>query len=223
MEYKLIRKKRKTLTIKISLEGEVLVYAPPKASIRSVENLLCDKAEWVAKTRARILDGLNQDRDKVPFLGRKYNLNIVEGCGKKTGIEFDGSQFHIYCKQSGSPEFRDEFKGVLYGWYKEKLLGLVTARIRELSNIMEVEPNKISIRAQKTIWGSCSYDNNISINLKLALAPLEIIDYILVHELCHIKHKNHSSEFWLAVESVMPDYHVKRRWLKENGFSLLLF
>ena len=223
MEYKLIRKKRKTLAIKISLEGEVLVYAPHRASIRNVENLLDEKAEWVARTRARILDGLNQDRDKVPYLGKKYNMNVVEGCGKKTDIEFDGSQFRVYCRQFNSPEFRDEFKGVLYGWYKEKLLKLVTARIKDLSDIMEVKPNKIIIRAQKTIWGSCSYDNNISINLKLALAPAEVIDYILVHELCHIKHKNHSSEFWLAVESVMPDYKLKRRWLKENGFSLLLF
>jgi predicted metal-dependent hydrolase len=223
MEYKLIRNKRKTLAIKISLEGEVIVYAPHRASIRSVENLLYEKAEWVAKTRAKILDGLNQDRDKVPFLGKKYNLNIVEGSCKKTEIEFDGSQFHVYCRQFSSPEFRDELKGVLCGWYKEKLLRLVKARIKDFSDIMGVKPNKISIRAQKTIWGSCSYDNNISINMKLALAPPEIIDYILVHELCHIKHKNHSSEFWLAVESVMPDYKAKRMWLKENGFSLLLF
>lgn len=86
-----------------------------------------------------------------------------------------------------------------------------------------MKPNKISIRAQKTIWGSCSYNNNISVNMKLALAPLDVIDYILVHELCHIKHKNHSSDFWLAVESAMHDYRDKRNWLKENGYSLLLF
>jgi len=88
---------------------------------------------------------------------------------------------------------------------------------------MGVRSNRLSIRAQKTIWGSCSWDNNISLNMKLALAPLEIIDYILVHELCHIKHKNHSSDFWLAVESVLPDYKERRSWLKENGYSLLLF
>ena len=217
MEYKLIRKKRKTLAIKISLEGEVIVYAPHRASLRSVESLLAEKEEWVRRTRSRILEGLNQERDKVTFLGRKYNMSVIEGGAKKAAIEFDGSEFRIYCREAG------DAKGVLYGWYKEKLLKIVTARIGELSSSLGVKPGKIGVRAQKTIWGSCSYDNNISINMKLALAPPEIIDYILVHELCHIKHKNHSSDFWLAVESAMPDYKERRRWLKENGYSLLLF
>lgn len=217
MEYKLIRKKRKTLGIKISLEGDILVYAPHKATLGSIESLLAEKEEWVRRTRARILEGLNQERDKVPFLGRKYNMNVIAGSGKKAGIAFDGSEFHVYCGADG------DVKGALYGWYKEELLRIVTIRIGELSAAMGVKPNRIGVRAQKTIWGSCSYDNNISINLKLALAPTEIIDYILVHELCHIKHKNHSSEFWLAVESVMPDYRQRRCWLKEHGYSLLLF
>jgi len=217
MEYKLIRKKRKTLAIKISLEGDVLVYAPHRATLGSIESLLTEKEEWVRRTRARILEGLNQERDKVPFLGRKYNMNVIEGARKKAGVDFDGSEFRVYCGAAG------DVKATLDGWYKEELLRIVTLRIGELSAAMGVKPNRIGVRAQKTIWGSCSYDNNISINLKLALAPPEIIDYILVHELCHIKHKNHSSEFWLAVESVIPDYRQRRCWLKEHGYSLLLF
>lgn len=217
MEYKLIRKKRKTLGIKISLEGDVLVYAPHRATLSSIEALLAEKEEWVRRARERILEGLNQERDKVPFLGRKYDMSVIQGAGKKTGIDFDGSEFRVYCGAAG------DVKGALYEWYKEELLKIVTLRIGELSQVMGVKPNRIGVRAQKTIWGSCSWDNNISINLKLALAPTEIIDYILVHELCHIKHKNHSSEFWLAVESVMPDYRLRRCWLKERGYSLLLF
>lgn len=83
MEYKLIRKKRKTLVIKISLEGEVLVYAPHKASIRNIEAFLGEKEEWVRKTRSKIMDAKNQEYDKVPFLGRKYDLNVIPGHGKK--------------------------------------------------------------------------------------------------------------------------------------------
>jgi len=83
MEYRLIRKKRKTFAIKISLEGEVLVYAPNRASLRSVESILEEKAEWISKTRSRIIEGLNQERDKVPFLGMKYSLDIVEGCAPR--------------------------------------------------------------------------------------------------------------------------------------------
>jgi hypothetical protein len=223
MEYRLIRKKRKTFAIKISLEGEVLVYAPHRASIRSVEALLKEKEEWVKAARSRVLQGLNQERDKVPYLGRKYCMDIVESSRKKAAVEFDGARFVAFCGDRTSPSFREELRSALSSWYREKLLGIVTARIGELSAAMGVKPNRISIRAQKTIWGSCSWDNNISINVKLALAPPEIIDYILVHELCHIKHKNHSSDFWLAVESVLPDYKERKCWLRENGYSLLLF
>jgi len=223
MEYRLIRKKRKTFAIKISLEGEVLVYAPNRASLRSVESILEEKAEWISKTRSRIIEGLNQERDKVPFLGMKYSLDIVEGCRKKTAVEFDGSRFMVFCSERTAPGFREELRAALEQWYRKKLHGIAAERIAELSSAMGVRSNRLSIRAQKTIWGSCSWDNNISLNMKLALAPLEIIDYILVHELCHIKHKNHSSDFWLAVESVLPDYKERRSWLKENGYSLLLF
>ncbi|HSN57844.1 MAG TPA: SprT family zinc-dependent metalloprotease, partial [Clostridiaceae bacterium] len=187
------------------------------ATLSSIESLLTEKEEWVRRTRARILEGLNQERDRVPFLGSKYNMNVIEGARKKAGVDFDGSEFRVYCGAAG------DVKATLDGWYKEELLRIVTLRIGELSAAMGLKPNRIGVRAQKTIWGSCSYDNNISINLKLALAPPEIIDYIIVHELCHIKHKNHSSEFWLAVESVMPDYKQRRSWLKEHGYSLLLF
>lgn len=223
MEYTLIRKKRKTFGIKISLEGEVLVYAPLKASKSSVESLLREKEEWIAKVRSRVLEGLNQGLDEVPFLGRKYSLEIFKGCSGDASVEFDGSRFRAFCGESEATGFREELKAALDLWYRQKLLDIVTVRIAELSALMGVFPGKVSVRFQKTIWGSCSWNNNISINAKLALAPPEIIDYILVHELCHIKHKNHSSAFWLAVESVLPDYKERKSWLKKNGYSLLLF
>ena len=80
----------------------------------------------------------------------------------------------------------------------------------------------ISIRDQKTRWGSCSGRGTLSFNWRLILAPPEILDYVVVHELCHLTHMNHSKEFWKLVESVIPDYKIKRKWLKENGHTLHL-
>lgn len=79
---------------------------------------------------------------------------------------------------------------------------------------------RITIREQKTRWGSCSSCGTLSFNWKLMLAPPAVLDYVVVHELCHLKHMNHSREFWAAVESVMPDYREKRKWLKEHGCEL---
>lgn len=81
---------------------------------------------------------------------------------------------------------------------------------------------RITIREQKTRWGSCSSRGTLSFNWKLMLAPPGVLDYVVVHELCHLKHMDHSREFWAAVESVMPDYRERRRWLKEHGNELVL-
>jgi len=80
--------------------------------------------------------------------------------------------------------------------------------------------SQITIRDQKTRWGSCSSKGTLSFNYKLMLAPPKVLDYVVVHELCHLTHMNHSKEFWQAVESVMPDYKIHRKWLKENGNNL---
>lgn len=81
---------------------------------------------------------------------------------------------------------------------------------------------RITIRDQKTRWGSCSSRKTLSFNWKLMLAPPAVLDYVVVHELCHLKHMNHSAEFWNSVEAILPDYKLKREWLKEHGHELTL-
>ena len=82
--------------------------------------------------------------------------------------------------------------------------------------------DKVVIRDQKTRWGSCSSNGTLSFNYRLMLAPPQILDYVVVHELCHLKHMNHSPEFWAAVEKVLPDYKERRKWLKEHGNELTM-
>lgn len=81
---------------------------------------------------------------------------------------------------------------------------------------------KVVIRDQKTRWGSCSSNKTLSFNYRLMLAPPQILDYVVVHELCHLKHMNHSQEFWTAVEAVLPDYKIRRKWLKDHGSELTM-
>ena len=80
--------------------------------------------------------------------------------------------------------------------------------------------HKITIRDQKTRWGSCSASGTLSFNFRLMMAPPRVLDYVVVHELCHLTHMNHSKEFWNMVESILPDYKEHRKWLKENGHTL---
>lgn len=104
---------------------------------------------------------------------------------------------------------------------KRKAVQYLPERCRLYSSILGVSYKRISIRCQRTRWGSCSAKGNLNFNILLMLTPLEVIDYVVIHELCHRKQMNHSKAFWGLVESVMPDYKVHRQWLKENGNRLM--
>ncbi len=93
-------------------------------------------------------------------------------------------------------------------------------RVSHYARMLGVTYGKISIRDQKTRWGSCSSEGNLSFNWRLILAPPDVLDYVVIHELCHRKEMNHSKEFWALVESLMPEYKERRKWLRENGKKL---
>lgn len=113
--------------------------------------------------------------------------------------------------------------------FTEEELLLLTKRAKEyisnrvsfFADEMQLAFGKVYIKHQKTRWGSCSGKGNLNFNCLLMLCPLEVIDYVIIHELCHIKHHNHSKDFWDEVEKYMPEYKTHRKWLKENGSSLI--
>ena len=104
---------------------------------------------------------------------------------------------------------------------REQARKLVTERVRYFAPIIGVTYGQIAIRTQHTRWGSCSSKGNLNFNCLLALVPPEVLDYVVVHELCHRKELNHSARFWAQVERVLPDYKSHRKWLKENGKNLI--
>ena len=104
---------------------------------------------------------------------------------------------------------------------RERTRTLVTEKVCCFAPIVGVSYGRIAIRAQHTRWGSCSSKGNLNFNCLLGLAPEEVVDYVVVHELCHRKHMNHSPQFWAAVEAVLPDYKHHKKWLKDNGPKLM--
>lgn len=104
---------------------------------------------------------------------------------------------------------------------REKTRKLVTERVKHYAAIIGVHYNQIAIRTQRTRWGSCSSKGNLNFNCLLGLTPPEVLEYVVVHELCHLIEMNHSEQFWDAVERIIPDYKVHRKWLKDNGNKLI--
>lgn len=100
-------------------------------------------------------------------------------------------------------------------------LTVIPVRAEYYARKLEVTYGRITIRSQKTRWGSCSSKGNLNFNCLLMLTPPEVIDYVVVHELCHLREMNHSKRFWKEVEQILPDYRKQRQWLKENGGKLI--
>ena len=95
-------------------------------------------------------------------------------------------------------------------------------KLAKYSKLLGVSYNRVSVRCQRSKWGSCSAKGNLNFNCLLMLAPEEVLDYVIVHELCHRRHMDHSKEFWAEVESVCPEYKAYRKWLRENGGALMM-
>lgn len=115
---------------------------------------------------------------------------------------------------------KSDYEKRLEAPYRQAAKKYIPKRVRFYADILQVDYGKITIRDQKTRWGSCSSNGNLNFNWRLILAPPKVLDYVVIHELCHRKEMNHSTRFWQYVESIMPDYKEQRKWLKDNGSSL---
>lgn len=118
---------------------------------------------------------------------------------------------------------QEKVKNVLGEWYRQRAVEKLAERIERYTKLLGKRPNEMRIRAQQKRWGSCSAKGNISLNWKLVMAPISILDYVIVHELCHLVEPNHSKEFWRLVESMISDYKRHRAGLKQNAFLMQIF
>ena len=180
-EKKLIRSKRKTKTIEITPDAQVIVRAPYRATKYEINKLIGEKSDWIYKHLKKMTD-LQKEREKEPVQ------------------ELTSQEIKLLTTRAKR---------------------IIPQRVRYYANIMGVEYGRITIRMQKSRWGSCSSKGNLNFNCLLMRTPEEIIDYVVVHELCHLKEMNHSPRFWEEVEKIFPDYKERRKWLKEHGNDIM--
>lgn len=215
---KIIRTKRRTLALQVTREGQVIVRAPRTVSQKVISDFVLKHSDWIIKKRDGALLLLKSnlsrrfaDGETFYFLGKAYGLTLIEG--KSTEIHFDGG---FYLTKSLQKQARSRF----IDWYSRKALEIIGERARHYASITGLNYNRLRITGANSRWGSCGANNNIRFSWRLVMAPLEIIDYVVVHELVHIRIKNHSKEFWDTVGTTYPAYRQCRIWLKENGRKL---
>jgi predicted metal-dependent hydrolase len=219
INYRLERKKRKTISIKITDDAEVVVSVPLSLSSEKIADIVRDKAEWIL-SKLELMEVSKKDYiEDLKFLGENYKLIANNTQNKSIKVVFNRSEFQVYVPSE--LENKDKYiKEALTKWYKIQASSIYKERTEHYSKLLNVHPNRITIKEQKTRWGSCSSKGNLNFNWRVTMAPIEIVDYLVVHELCHLIHMNHSKDFWNLVESVLPGYKKCRDWLKVNGSSL---
>ncbi|MCX8111387.1 MAG: M48 family metallopeptidase [Syntrophorhabdaceae bacterium] len=225
MRYRLIRsrKRKKTLSLKIDREGEVIIQAPYKTPLKEIDGFFREKIVWVEKklaehrahkAKTNKIRGF-EDGEGFFYLGYSYPLLFKDGKGFN-GVRLVNGNFIIH------RDFRDNAERFFVEWYKKTARELFQERADYYSKTLKLYPSGIKITSGLYRYGSCSGRDSISLSWRLIMAPLQIIDYVIVHELCHIKEKNHSYRFWNLMESIIPDYKERKKWLKDNRHLFIL-
>ena len=147
------------------------------------------------------------DGVRLPLLDEQLVLRIEDGwTTRRRLVRREGDRLLVYRPPSRTAELRQ----LLQGWYRAQARRHLPERLGQWGAVLGLAPARVTIRSQQTLWGSCSAAGNVSLNWRLMLLPNELTDYVLVHELCHLRHLDHSRTFWDFVGSVIPDFHERR-------------
>ena len=226
IEFDLLYRNRKTLAIQIEPLDNILVISPEGLPEDVIKEKVKSKGKWIIKKILEFKEiGYEPfDREFVNgeafmYLGRNYSLEILNNPdikGPKVNL-LDG-KFYL----NTPVKEHTVMKKAMEKWYRKEAENLINRRVEFYRLIIGKKPNKIRIREQKKRWGSCTSKDNIYFNWRAIMASSNVIDYIIVHELVHLIYRNHSKEFWNKIESILPDYKERQKWLRKNGIRMNL-
>ncbi|HEY8909316.1 MAG TPA: SprT family zinc-dependent metalloprotease [Desulfosporosinus sp.] len=227
-----IRKSLRAKYVSISIGADgVKIVAPVSMEDAEIIHLVENKREWIFNKFDSYSCRLTQKRlvreyisgEKLLFMGEDYPLRLLDHDGQYNSVNLKDDQIQVAInKDIPQEKKREAIRKIIEQWYIARAKELIHERLELFADKISVHVNTVRFKNQKTRWGSCSQKGNLNFNWKLVMAPTHIIDYVVVHELCHLRHMNHSKEFWLLVASHISDYKVRRNWLKENGINMTL-
>ena len=218
--------RRKTATIEV-VAGDVRVICPRRLSEERIEALVRRKAAWI-RQKLRLQAALPPVKPKeyvsgeaFSYLGKNYRLKLTRGA--RGQVKLVGGRLTLPVPEELTGEARTDYvKNRLARWYREHALQRLRRKADRYAPLLEVSPSSVGVKYFKARWGSCSVRGDITFNWRIIMAPHRIVDYVVVHELAHLRQHNHSSEFWKCVGAVIPEYRECREWLKNHGMGLSL-
>lgn len=230
-EVKVIRSaRRKTAAIKVDLDG-VSVRVPQDLPAERIQKLIAGKVDWVEKK----LDVAEQKRRGIeaqamqsatlgagsPILLQGSRRRLELQSASEVSIAETSAQLRV---QGPGDLIRDpdQLRALIEQWLYARAVEELQLSINVYKQKVGVSPSQIQIKDYRARWGSCKPDGSIQLNWRLIHAPIYVMDYVVIHELCHLLEMNHSQRFWSAVERIDPQYRMKREWLKDNGWRLTM-
>jgi predicted metal-dependent hydrolase len=214
----LVRSKRRTIGLEITADAKLIIRAPMRVTKKEIDAAITQRAAWILQKQ----EEARSRREKYPpkqceegetflYLGGPLKLTYVDGAPK---VESNGENLIVPSKK------RDTAQKVITEWYKTKAFEVFCERAEFYAKRGGVSYDSIKITSALSRWGSCSNGKRLCFTWRLVLAPCEMIDYVIVHELSHIGHPDHSKAFWQRVEQFMPDFEVRRKWFRDNSALL---
>lgn len=229
----IIRSNRRTVSLEITRDGRLVVHAPLKMPKKYIEEAVEQKRVWVTQKQknAEIRNNKHSPKscaegEMFEFLGKELSLSIESDAARITA---DGGKLHVpafYDAAFFEPERfsrisqKADMKRAIIEWYRGQAGEVLRQRVNYHAMRAEVHYSSLKITGALSRWGSCSSDGRLCFTWRLVMAPVEMIDYVVVHELSHIGHPDHSKAFWQRVGSLMPDYAAHREWFRQNSALL---
>ncbi len=211
-------KRRKTISLQITDDATLIIRAPFNVSKETIKDVVDKHKDWIRRKINEILSRNPKfvqknfvNGENFLYLGKYYRLTLVNG--QKEPLVFKNGFFL-------SEAYLPIAKEVFINWYRKRAYEKISERVEWYAKKRGFRYNKINITKAEKRWGSCSSTGNLNFSWRLIMAPLPVIDYVVVHELVHLEEKNHLKSFWDKVKILMPDYEKHRTWLKKNGYLL---
>ena len=224
LEIEISYRKRRTLVIQMEPMDKILVLSPIGLSEQYIIEKVLSKGEWILKKLAAFKKtGFLPAKKEFAtgelflYLGGNYKLFVLLKPGiTRPIVELSQNNIFIFTPLKKHEILRTS----LVKWYKKEAEKIIFKKVQYFKKILLAEPAQIKIKEQKRRWGSCSSRGNIYFNWRIVMAPESVIDYVVVHEIAHLIHANHSPVFYKLVESILPDYKTRKKWLKDFGATI---
>ncbi len=219
LDYEL-RKSEKAKNARIDVGVGVVRVVIPEKSVLDPERFLDENLDWILSKKReydkhldRLPERVFEDGETIPFLGKNREIRIIDG----NSHELKQKYILIAKRYIGEKSIKDKVRDLL----KKEAKREIKEQVKQFSKKIEGNYNKIFIRNQKTKWGSCSSRDNLSFNWRICLGPKKVLDYVVAHELTHLKHRKHDRQFWEELERIYPDYREGYEWLKKRSHELV--